>query len=125
PAGDSELAGEVGRVIRLVTAHYAQRGPIDTIVPTLAALKGASPSIAVAVLDGLMSGWPADKSPLLSDADKQTLPQVMESLPESARDRLLALAQRWGQPNLFGASVAAIIESLKTQITDSSVAEEK
>jgi len=125
PAAGSELAGEVGRVIRLVTTHYAQRAPSDTIVPTLAALKGASPSIAVAVLDGLMSGWPSDQAPTLSDADKKTLASVMESLPESARDRLLALAQRWGQPSLFGASVAAIIDSLKKQITETSVADDK
>src|SRR4029079_6403250 len=56
PASGSELAGEVGRVVRIVTTHYAQRGPMDSIVPTLVALKGASASIGVAVLDGLMSG---------------------------------------------------------------------
>ena len=125
PAAGSELAGQVGRVTRLVTTHYAQRGPVDTIVPTLAALKGSSPQISVAVLDGLMSGWPADKTPSLSDADKRTLTSVMESLPESSRDRLLALAQKWNQPNLFGASVAAIIDTLKTQITDKSVEDDK
>lgn len=125
PAAGSELTGEMGRVVRLVTTHYAQRGPTDSIVPTLVALKNASPGTAVAVLDGLTSGWPSDKSPTLSDADKKTLANVMESLPENARDRLLALAQRWGQPNLFGASVAAIIDSLKKQITDASTADEK
>jgi putative membrane-bound dehydrogenase-like protein len=125
PAAGSELAGEVGRVVRIVTSHYAQRGPTDSIVPTLVALKGASPGTAVAVLDGLMSGWPSDKSPTLSDADKKTLTSVMESLPENARDRLLAVAQRWGQPNLFGASVAAIIDSLKKQITDAAAADDK
>jgi putative heme-binding domain-containing protein len=125
PAAGSELAGEVARVVRLVTTHYAQRGPTDSIVSTLAALKGASPAAAVAVLDGLMSGWQADKLPSLSDADKKTLASVMESLPESARDRLLALAQKWGQPGLFGASVAAIIDALKKQITEVSAADDK
>jgi len=124
-AAGSELAGEVGRVVRIVTTHYAQRGPVESIVPTLATLKGASPSLATAVLDGLMSGWPMEKAPSLSNADKQTLTALMESLPESARDRLLALAQRWGQPTLFGASVVAIIDSLKQQIADASVADDK
>ena len=125
PAGGSELAGELGRVVRIVTSHYAQRGPTDTIVPTLAALNGASASIAVAVLDGLMSGWPTEKSPSLSATDMQTLSTVMETLPESARDRLLALAQKWGQSNLFGSSVAAIIESLKKQIGDGAAGDDK
>jgi len=125
PAAGSELAGEVGRVVRLVTTHYAQRGPVESIVPTLAALKGASPGVATAVLDGLMSGWPADKSPSLGADDKRTLASLMEALPESARDRLLSLAQRWNQPDLFGTSVAAIIESLRKQVTDGSLADDK
>jgi hypothetical protein len=125
PAAGSELAGEVGRVVRLVTGHYAQRGPVDSIVATLAALKGASPAIAVAVLDGLMSGWPKEKSPSLTDAEKQTLTSLMQALPESARDRLLALAQRWGQPDLFGASIASIIDSLRKQVTDKALADEQ
>jgi putative membrane-bound dehydrogenase-like protein len=125
PAPGSELTGELGRVLHIVTTHYAQRGPTDSIVPTLAALKTASPSVAVAVLDGLMSGWPTDKAPALTGSDKQTLSGVMEALPESARDRLLALAHRWGQPNLFGASIAGIIDSLRKQVTDSSAADDK
>ena len=53
PAAGSEISGEIGRVVRLVTTHYAQRGPVDSIVPTLAALKGAAEGISLAVLDGL------------------------------------------------------------------------
>jgi putative membrane-bound dehydrogenase-like protein len=69
PAPGSELAGEVGRVVRLVTAHYAQRSPVESIVPTLAALKGASVALAVPVLDGLVSGWPEGAAPQLTEAD--------------------------------------------------------
>ncbi len=123
PAPGSELSGEVGRVVRLVTTHYAQRGPTDTIVDTLAALKGASPSLAVAILDGLMTGWPEDKPPVLNASQKQTLESLMQSLPESARDRLLALAQRWGQPELFGTSITSILDSLNKQIANASLAD--
>ena len=125
PAAGSELAGEMGRVVRIVTAHYALRGPVDSIVLTLTALKGASPALTLSVLDGLMSGWPREKGPSLSESEKQTLSSLMDSLPESARDRLLALAQRWGQPELFGASVALIIDSLKKQITDAALSDDE
>ena len=67
PAAGSELGGEVGHMARLVTVHYAQRGPLESIVPTLAAVRGASPGVAVAILDGRMSGWPTDKSPTLNN----------------------------------------------------------
>jgi len=122
-APGSELPGEIGRVVRIVTTHYAQRGPTESIVGTLAALKGASPSLTVAILDGLMTGWPEDKPPTLDQSQKQTLENLMQSLPESARDRLLALAQRWGQPDLFGTSITSILESLTKQITDASLAD--
>jgi putative heme-binding domain-containing protein len=49
----------------------------------------------------------------------------MDSLPESARDRLLSLAQRWGQPELFGTSIASIIETLRKQVTNSSLNDEQ
>jgi putative heme-binding domain-containing protein len=114
----SNPSSEADRVVRLVTAHYAQRGPADTIISTLSALKGASAEVATTVLEGLISGWPQDKPLALSAADKQTLTALMEALPEIARDRLLALAQRWGHPELFGTSVPAIIASLKEQIAD-------
>jgi putative heme-binding domain-containing protein len=125
PAGGSELGGEMGRVLRVVTTHYAQRGTVDSIVPTLLALKSASPVVATTVLDGLMTGWPEEKHPSLSATDKQALQNLMESLPESARDRLLALAQRWGEPDLFGKSIAAIIESLRNAVTDAAQPDEK
>ena len=125
PAPGSELAGELGRVVHLVTTHYAQRGPVDSIVPTLAALKSASPSLAVPVLDGLVAGWPEDKSPALDPGDKRTLTDLMQAMPESVHDRLLALAQRWGQTELFGANFAAIIDSLKKQISDSNTPDDQ
>jgi putative membrane-bound dehydrogenase-like protein len=118
PAPGSQLAGELGRVVRLVTTHYAQRGPVESIVSTLSALRRASPELAVPVLDGLVAGWPEDKSPTLSTADRKTLVEIMDAMPESVRDRLLALAQRWGQSELFGANFAAIVESLKKEVTD-------
>jgi putative heme-binding domain-containing protein len=124
PAPGSELAGETGRVLRVVTAHYAQRGPLDTIVATLTSLKGASPGVATAVLDGLVSGWPEDKTPTLSETDKSTLTGLMNSMAESSRDRLLALAQKWGQPEIFGANFVAIIEGLKKQISDGNAADD-
>jgi putative heme-binding domain-containing protein len=49
----------------------------------------------------------------------------MNSMPESARDRLLALAQRWGQPEIFGANFVAIIDALKKQVTDAGLGEDQ
>jgi putative membrane-bound dehydrogenase-like protein len=124
-AAGGGLPGEVGRVVRMVTSHYAQRAPVDTILATLSALNGAAPELSVPILDGLVAGWPANKPPSLSAEDKRRLVKLMDALTESVRDRLLALSQRWNQPDLFGAKFAGIVESLKREVTDTSAADEK
>lgn len=108
----------LGRVLRVVTIHYAGRGPTDSIVATLTALKGVTPEVATAVLDGLMEGWAAGAAPQLSATDKQQLESVMEALPELVRDRLLSLGDRWNVPGLFTGRMAAVVASLKTQVAD-------
>jgi len=113
-------SGEAGKVVRLVTTHYAQRGPADSILSTLSALQAASPAVAIAVLDGLLAGWPQGRSPVLGQGEKENLSALMQALPQAARDRLLALSQRWGQSSLFGTSVGTIIASLKKEVTDGS-----
>jgi putative membrane-bound dehydrogenase-like protein len=121
---DSELSGELGRVVQLVTRHYADRAPVDTIFNILNEIKSASPAVAMAVMDGLVEGWPEDTAPRIGEAEKQSLSELMKSLPESVRDRLLALAQRWGKTELFGQEIAGITETLKKQITDANAAED-
>ena len=119
----SKSSDGVGTVIQRVATHYAQRCPRDGVVATLSALTNASPVVATTVLEGLIEGWPSEKPVALNRADKQTLTTVMQALPESVRDRLLTLAVKWGQPDLFGTSVAAILDSLKQQVADTTLKE--
>jgi putative membrane-bound dehydrogenase-like protein len=124
-APGAELAGEVGRVVRLVTSHYAQRGPVESIIPTLGAIKDASDALAVPMLDGLVLGWPEGKAPSIGDAEKQQLTTLMQAMPENVRDRLLALALRWGRADIYGGQVAEITATLNKEISDSSAPDEK
>jgi putative membrane-bound dehydrogenase-like protein len=117
-APGSELGEGLGRVVRRVTTHYAQRGPVDSIVDTLVSLERAAPSVAEAVLDGIMDGWPAGVAPTLSASDRDRLVHLMNALPESVRDRLLGLANRWKVPGLFDDRLAAIVGLLKEQVTN-------
>ncbi len=121
PAPAPDLPGELGRVARLVTRHYAERGPVDSIVSVVSALKGASPALTATILDGLTAGWPREKSLSLNADQKEALANLMAALPESARDRLLALAQRWGQPEIFAGNIGPILASLKQKVRDTSV----
>lgn len=114
-----DLSGKLGDMVRIVTTHYAGRAPTDSIVTTLTSLKGVSPQVSTAVLDGLMEGWPANSPPALSAGDISQLESVMDSLPEIVRDRLLSLGERWQVSGLFAGRMEAIIQTLKNQVADS------
>ncbi|MEX2215709.1 MAG: PVC-type heme-binding CxxCH protein [Phycisphaeraceae bacterium] len=114
----SPVTGRVGEVISIVTRHYAQRAPVESVVATLASLKGADENLTGFVLGGLASGWPQGKAPTLSDADKAELAALMKALPEGQRDRLVTLADRWGQRDIFSGDVAAVIDAMRVQVAD-------
>src|SRR5690606_823196 len=57
--GTSAIPGIEGRVLAAVVTQYAQRGPADSVVATVAALRGADERLARLVLDSLATHWPA------------------------------------------------------------------
>ena len=119
-----ELNDNLVAVLKRVAVHYAERGASDTVVTTLTRLQGAPTETAAIILDALTEGWPADKSPSLSGDDKKSLEGVMEALPESIRDRLLKLADRWQIPGLFEGRLDAILTTLRNQVDDGEASDE-
>jgi putative heme-binding domain-containing protein len=114
----ASLPGRLGEIVTIVTRHYAHRGPSESILATLFALKGADPHLAGFVLEGLAEGWPKGVSPDLTANQKQDLSGVMKALPADLRDRMLALADRWGRRDLFAADLAATVEALVARVSD-------
>jgi putative membrane-bound dehydrogenase-like protein len=124
-APGSELGGELGRVVRLVTTHYAQRGPVESILPTLASLKGASAELGGVFLDGLVSGWPEGKAPDVSGSAKAELNTLMKEMPETVRDRLLSLTTKWGRSDLFADNLKEITQRLNEQVAGKGASDEE
>jgi putative heme-binding domain-containing protein len=77
--------------------------------------------LAGVVLDGLVAGWPEASKPTLGDSEIAELRQVMKSLPLPLRDRMLALADRWGRHDLFEADAKQIAQGLRTSLADSTL----
>lgn len=123
--GGPALPGELGRVVQVVTAHYAQRGPVDSIIATLMALKTAPAGVAAPLLDGLVVGWPPGTAPALDPAQIEGLQKLMAALPEQVRDRLLALSRKWGRPELFAEQASLITAGLRQAIAAASLADEE
>ena len=110
--------GGLGKVVQVVTTHYADRGPTESIVGTLTALKGVPVEVATVILDGLMSGWPEGAAPPLNGTEKQQLESVMDELDVDVRDRLLNLGERWQIEGLFPGRMQAVVASLRAQVAD-------
>ena len=114
------LPGVQGRVVSVVVNQYARRAPVDSVVATLSSLRTADPMLSSLVISGLAAGWPQGVAPKLSESDAKELHEVMRTLPIDARDRLLALAERWGMRDLFASDLATIMDGLRQELTDAS-----
>ncbi|MCE9547693.1 MAG: ThuA domain-containing protein [Planctomycetia bacterium] len=124
-AASGNASGDAGaaldKAVKLVAANYARRGAVDSIGGTLSALKGADPRLAGAVLDGFVAGWPQGRAPELTPADKAELAALMAALPANLKDRLLTLADRFGQRDIFSGDVAGVLKSLSDRLADKSL----
>jgi putative membrane-bound dehydrogenase-like protein len=117
----SLIPGLVGTVASQVIDHYARRAPVDSVVSTLAAAKSADPQLTGLVIDSLAAGWPQGVAPKLADDDIAALQALMKSLSPGTRDRLIALADRWGRRDIFSADVAQVLEDLRKHVADTSL----
>jgi putative membrane-bound dehydrogenase-like protein len=118
----SASAGPEGKVIEAVVHQYAERGPVDSVAATLAAVSHTDPSVALVVLDSLANGWPRTVAgPNLSEAQVTDLRSLMNTLKPDARNRLLALAERWGRKDLFADQAVAAGRDLRVAVADASL----
>ena len=109
--------------IRVVTRHYARRGPVESVVSTLLALNSAAPGVVRPVLEGLSTAWPRDKVPVFTAVEESGMASLLKSLPDDARGSLLALADRWGKRNIFAAELAGLTSVLQEQIQNSKLSD--
>ena len=115
------LPDKIGQTVGIVTRHYAQRAPVESVVATLGSLRSANEELAAFVLDGLINGWPANAAPKLTETDRAELSALMKALPAGQKDRLLSLAARWGRADIFAADAEAVIKGMRVQLTNSAL----
>jgi putative heme-binding domain-containing protein len=119
------ISPSVSQVVRTVTAHYASRAPVDSIVPTLVALDGTPPEIALPLLDGLVAGWPANPAPRLTATEADGLRGLGLRLAEDARASLMALLERWDRKDVLADQRATTATALRARVTDPTLADDQ
>jgi len=112
------LPPAVGRVVGVVTRHYAARGPADSVVAILDALPGADPALAEFVLEGLASGWPADAPLERAALEPALFSRLRAALPPSSLDRFALLTRKLGAGAADSADLDAARASLRARLSD-------
>ncbi len=114
----SGMSEPVDRALRLVAANYARRGAADSVMTILRSLQGASSSLARGMLEGLIGGWPEDRPVNLSADDVQALHRLAKWMAPEARDALIVLVDRWGQPETLAPYRAETTGALASIVHD-------
>lgn len=100
---DSTYKTNVGFVVENVASHYALGDtPQDSVSDYLVKLKSADPAIASAFITGLAAEWPKESVPEFTESQINQLNGLSGILPEETQEHLVALAEAWGHPDLFG-----------------------
>ncbi|MEQ8767833.1 MAG: ThuA domain-containing protein [Planctomycetota bacterium] len=116
--GSTTGSGMTDEVMRIVTQHYAQRAPAESVGALLKGLRGASSARATALLSGLRSGWPEDQAPSIEGDDRAVVEELLARLDTNARGTLLALLGNWGVREQFAESLVATRRNLLSAATD-------
>ncbi len=104
-------------VATLVAAHYARGGDTSDLDALVASLKDAEPSVIKAVVDGLASGWPADRQVKVTPELESDLQLLLERVEPGTRGVLVKLAIGWGAKR-FKTYIDEIAKSLLARVDD-------
>ena len=112
------LPGRLGQVVFQVTRDFAARADGSSVVETLLALRGTSPELAEAFLDGVLLGWPPQRRVPLDAADRASLLVLLGLLSDGPRSKLLLLMARLGLERSLSADLAALEVELLRRLRD-------
>ena len=123
-AAPGSITPEQGEVLQTVSRHFAHSGSTEELMAFVVSLKSAHESRANAALEGLIAGWENAKTPTLTPVLSKSLTELMTTLPETAKTRLLALSRSWGKEaeTLFAGQRASILDGLAKRLADVSLA---
>lgn len=101
PTGDSLAILGIGRSVHKLARHHAASANAALVVSLIEAVPQANPSAAAALLDGIAQGWPEERPPQLSDAQRASLAAVARGASEPLAAAFGRVAARWTLPDVF------------------------
>jgi hypothetical protein len=113
-----EYKTQLAESVRVVAEHFARGDSRTRIGAVLAALAAGNPELSHAALTGLLAGWPADKSPEISQPMLDSLSKLLASQNAEGRMQVVTLGKRWKAGAQFEAAARDLKKTLLAQVVD-------
>jgi hypothetical protein len=103
PTSDSLAMLGIARAVNKIARIYAAREDASAMVTVVEAVPRAAPNVAVAALDGIAQGWPEEKPPQFTVAQRNQLLAATHAASTGGpvTDALGRVAARWKLPDIF------------------------
>ena len=101
PGADSASIAGVQRAVHKMARHHSLAADPATAVTLIEAVPSADPALAVAMLDGIAQGWPEERPPQLTDAQRNSLKSAARGAPGPVAEAFGRVATRWTLPDVF------------------------
>ncbi|MBL9122404.1 MAG: ThuA domain-containing protein, partial [Planctomycetaceae bacterium] len=103
---------------RVLGEHWARGAAHDGLEELIADLAAGEPQHALAALQGLAAGWPAESPVALRRSAQPALERLCERLPPEGQLLLVDLAQKWRAGDSLAAQLKRIEQALVAQLED-------
>jgi putative membrane-bound dehydrogenase-like protein len=100
PMNDSLSMAGIRRSVQKVTRYHAAQGSTELIVGVVAGVP-ETPGVALAILNGVAQGWPEERPPVLSPAQRSALLAAARGATAELVEAFGRVAARWQMPDVF------------------------
>ena len=93
----------VRRTVQALARRQGATADASVAAMLIGAVPQANPIVAVGVVDGLAQGWPEERPPQFTDAQRTALRTAAANAPDALAAAFTRLATRWTLPTVFSA----------------------
>jgi putative membrane-bound dehydrogenase-like protein len=101
PVNDSLATAGMKRAVQKMARHHAAQANAATVVALIEAVPRANVALATALLDGIAQGWPEERPPQFTDAQRAILAGAAGAAPTELNAVFGRVAARWTLPQVF------------------------
>ncbi|HEX7121560.1 MAG TPA: PVC-type heme-binding CxxCH protein [Gemmatimonadaceae bacterium] len=102
PVDDQRAAAGMERAVTKMARSFARAADATVVVTLIGAVPRANVGLAKGLLDGIAQGWPEERPPRLTDAQRTSLAAAAQGATGELAEAFARIAARWNMPDVFG-----------------------